>query len=630
LATSITIRDNLLETRLVRSRLVVALTVVGLLLLALVVRLHFLQVARYEHYATLSQSNRIDLIPLPPVRGLIYDRNGVLLADNIPVHTLETVPDQIDDIDVMIERVSTLVDLTDTDIRRYREQLRRRPWFERITLKSGLSHGDASRFAVNQYAFKGVELSARLQRQYPLKGLTGHVVGYVGRISEHDLGRIDPSRYKGTDYIGKLGVEAYYEDRLLGDAGFQQVETNAHGRVVRSLSRSAPVAGVSLHLSLDVRLQEVAWEALGAHRGAIVAIEPETGGVLAFVSKPAYDPNPFVNGIDQEAYRLLRSSPDRPLLNRALHGRYAPGSTIKGFMALAGLEEGVDPKQTIFCPGYFSLPNSSHRYRDWKKEGHGRMDMHEAVEQSCDVYFYRLARQLGIEAMHEHLSRFGFGRATGIDLGEEPAGLMPSPEWKRSVRNEPWYPGETVIAGIGQGFILVTPLQLASITATLANRGRFVQPRLMRSFEDPATRVATGIRSVEQSFVEIERAEHYERVIRAMTDVVHGDRGTARRLGVGTSYRMAGKTGTAQVIGIAQNEKYDESKVDERFRDHSLFIAFAPVDSPRIAVAVVVENGGSGSRTAAPMAKQVIDYYLIERLRSAGAYRIFATGNGVG
>ncbi len=611
------IKDAQREARLIQSRIFIAFFAVLLLVVILLARLYFLQIIGHQHYEILSNNNRIDLAPVPPVRGLVFDRNGEVLAQNFPVYTLEVMPDQVREMDTTLNRISRLVVLTDREQRLFRRTLKQRPGFERRTLKTGLSYEEAARFAVNQYNFKGVELIARLQRYYPYGELTAHALGYVARISPKDLVSIDASKYKGTDYIGKLGIEAFYEKELLGQVGVEQAETNAHGRVVRRLNRTASVAGLNLHLNLDIKLQEVAAKVLEGRRGSIVAIEPATGGVLAFVSQPSFDANKFVNGIDTRTFRALNESEDRPLLNRALHGRYAPGSTIKGFMSLAGLQAGIDPEKKIQCYGWFSLPNHRHRYRDWKKQGHGYVDMVSSLEQSCDVYFYRLASQIGIQKIHDTLTLFGLGRRTGIDIGLEPSGLVPSPEWKRRVRNQSWYPGETVITGIGQGFMLATPLQLAVATATLANRGLYIEPRFLHSREDPQTRFVEPVEGADARQIELQDPGYYEIAIRGMEAVAHGSRGTARRLGNKSSYRFAGKTGTAQVIGIAQGEDYDEKNIAERFRDHSLFIAFAPVENPRIAIAVVVENGGSGSRTAAPMAKKVMDYYLIERLRRA-------------
>ncbi len=606
------IKDYLRESNLVYSRIIIVALLILALAATLLYRLWTVQIEQNEYFSTLSRDNRINLLPVAPVRGRIVDRNGKVVADNHAVYTLEVVPDQVRDIEATISSLGRLVRIDDLDVSRFRRQLHRRPGFEPQTLRSGLSDAEAARFSANRHQFPGVELVARLRRHYPMRALMGHLVGYVGRISDADLARIDESHYRGTQYIGKLGIEAQYEQDLLGKVGFEQVETNAHGRIVRGLTRDPAVAGRDLVLTVDSRLQKVADDALADYRGAVVAMEPSTGDILAFVSKPNYDPNPFVDGIDQRSYALLRNSEDRPLLNRALNGRYAPGSTIKGFMGLAVLESGVSKSSAVKCPGWYSLPNSRHRYRCWKKPGHGSMDLLSGIIQSCDVYFYKRARELGIEKIHSYMRGLGFGIQTGVDFPDEPNGLVPSPEWKRRVRGQPWYPGETVIAGIGQGYMLATPLQLAAATATLANRGNQIQPRFVRekltAVDDEVERMPIYGRSTEV----VKNASNYDVIIRAMTDVVHGKRGTARRIGVDSPYRIAGKTGTAQVVGIKQGEKYDEEKTPLRFRDHALFIAFAPAQDPRIAVAVIAENGGSGSKTAAPIAKTVLDAYLMD------------------
>ncbi|MCG6872685.1 MAG: penicillin-binding protein 2 [Gammaproteobacteria bacterium] len=605
----VSIRDSFRESTLVRARLVTAGAVLVLLTLVLLGRLAWLQLAQEQRFTTLAQKNRISLIPLAPVRGLIFDRNGVVLARNYPVYTLEAVPDQVRDMDGLLKSLGELVDLSEDDLRRFKRLRRRRSGFENLAIKESLSEEEAARFAVNRHRFPGVELRARLQRHYPLGALGVHAVGYVGRISERDLERLDTARYRGTSYVGKLGVEASYEDTLLGAPGFQEVETNAHGRVVRVLKRQPPRAGQNLHLSLDAGLQAVAEAALGDHRGAVVAIEPDTGDVLALVSTPTYDPNPFVDGIDSRSYAELRDSPNRPLLDRALVGRYAPGSTVKGLMAIAAQDSGRSPARTTFCPGYFRLPGRSHRYRCWKKTGHGHMNLHDAVVQSCDVYFYQLAAELGIDRMHDFLSGFGFGKPTGVDLRGESAGLMPSREWKRRERGQPWYPGETVIAGIGQGYMLVTPLQLAQAMAVVATKGHANRPRLVRALQQRGDPQEVPLQPHPLEPLKI-RARYFDTAIAAMTDVVHGARGTARRIGYDAPYRIAGKTGTAQVIGIAQDARYNEKLTPEHLRDHALFVAIAPAEAPRIAVAVIVENAGHGGSVAAPVARKVMDFFL--------------------
>lgn len=604
------IKDAFRETRVFTTRAIV----IGLLMLGLagilIARLYYLQVVEHERYATLSRKNRISLVPVAPVRGLIFDRHGVPLAQNNPSWTLEVVPDQVEDMELLLDEVGQLVQLSEADLVDFHRDLRRHAGFDQVILRRGLSDDEAARFAINRHRFKGIDLRARLERSYPLKGTGVHVVGYVGRISQRDLEQIDKEQYRGIDFLGKLGIEAYYEEVLRGSSGFDQVETNAHGRVIRTVSSTPPVPGRNLYLTIDSRLQRAAEEALGEYRGAVVAIEPKSGEVLAFASTPTYDPNPFVYGIDRASYAALRDSPDRPLLNRALRGRYAPGSTIKPFMGMAGLNFGRSPVKTTFCPGYFTLTQGGHRYRCWKHSGHGSMDLHDSIVQSCDVYFYDLARHLGIERMHDYLDDFGFGQLTGIDLNGEVSALLPSAEWKRGARAEPWYPGETVIAGIGQGYTLVTPLQLASATAVLASGGQHMRPHLLLATEDPVSgeRVPAQLRALSEPII---NPDDIPLIKAAMIDVTSGARGTARRIGLDAPYRIAAKTGTAQVIGIKQNERYDEEKVAERFRDHALFIAYAPADDPRIAVAVIAENGGHGGSTAGPIARKVMDFFLL-------------------
>ncbi len=605
------LQDYISDTKVIQSRLIVTSVVVLLLVCVLIWRLFVLQIDENERFNTLSQENRIRLVPLPPVRGQIYDRNGIPLAQNLPVYAIEVHPDQVEDMDAALDRVSQLVPLSDDEIQRFRDTLKTRPDFETQVLKSGLTDEEVARVAANQHLIDGIELTARLQRYYPLGPEMVDVVGYVGRISVSDLQHVDRAAYRGTDYIGKLGVEERYETELLGKVGYKEVETNAHGKVVRVLSSKKAVAGDDLYLSVDAKLQEAARKYLGDYQGAIVAVEPSTGAILAFVSNPVYDPNPFVEGISSRAYQALRQDPARPLLNRALNGRYAPGSTIKPIFGLAALENGRSPDQTTFCPGYFRLPGSSHRYRCWKRQGHGHMNLHDAIAQSCDVYFYQLARTLGIEKLSNFMNQFGYGKKTGIDLDGEPSGLAPTPEWKRKTRNQPWYPGETVIAGIGQGYTLVTPLQMAMATATIADRGKRMQPHLVAYSRDASTNRTKYVEPKVLSRVDLKSQDYFNIVINAMKDVVNGPHGTARRSGIGAKYLIAGKTGTAQVIGLDPGQRYNAESIAKRFRDHALFIAFAPVDDPKIAVAVIAENGGGGSHTAAPIARKVMDYYLL-------------------
>jgi penicillin-binding protein 2 len=608
------IKDYLRESRLFNLRIGISLALVGCLALILFIRLVYLQIVSHRHYTTLSQENSVKPLPIPPVRGLILDRNGVILAQNFPVLTLEITPYQVVNMKALLEELGTVVTLNERDLRNFEKLRRARPRFESLAIRTQLSEEEAARFAVNRHRFNGVELRARLQRHYPHGGLAVHALGYVGRINEAEAEAVDKAAYRGSQHIGKLGVEQSYEDILLGEVGTEKVETNAHGRAVRVLERIAPKAGYNLYLNLDIKLQAVAEQSLGQYKGAVVAIEPKSGAVLAFASTPTYDPNPFVNGIDTESYQSLRDDPNKPLINRALSGRYSPGSTIKAFLGLAALEFNQNPERTVFCPGWYSLPGDTHRFRCWKKEGHGAVNLHDAVVQSCDVYFYQLAVSLGIERMHSFLSGFGFGAKTGVDLNGESSGLLPSPAWKKA-RGLPWYGGETVVTGIGQGPILVTPLQLASAMATLANRGVRLQPHMAYGFIDPKSREVNLFEPQPLEPLALQDAEHLETTLRNLTDVVHGAGGTARGIGLTAPYKIAGKTGTAQVKSIGQQESYVEGAVPLHLRDHALFVAFAPVDDPQIAVAVIAENGGHGSSTAAPIARKVMDYYLLGRDR---------------
>ncbi len=602
------LKDYLRETRLFNARISVIALIVGILVFILFVRLAYLQLVNYRHFATLSQANRINPVPIPPVRGLILDRNGIVLAQNYPVMTIEIIPDQVKDMDALLRQLSRLVALNEKDIKLFRKQLRERPRFESLTLRTHLSDEEAARFAVQRHRLNGAELRARLQRHYPQGGLGVHAIGYVARINEEEMAVIDKNIYRGTQHIGKLGLEASYEKIVLGQVGFEKIETDAHGRALRTLERIAPVAGTNLHLSLDARMQQLAEQLLGNYKGAVVAMDPKTGAILTFASTPTYDPNPFVNGIDVESYQALRDNRNKPLINRVLNGRYSPGSTIKAFLGLASLEY----KQTnpAVCPGWYSLPGDSHRFRCWKKEGHGHVNLHDAVVQSCDVYFYRLAVALGPERMHAFLSKFGFGSKTGVDLLGESDGLLPTPAWKKS-RGQPWYPGETVIMGIGQGQILMTPLQLATAMSTLANAGVGMRPRLVQALEDPKDRSLRSYPPVATHALDLLDKRHLDTALKNLTDVVHGEGGTARGIGWNAPYKIAGKTGTTQVKGIGQGETYNEKATAEHLRDHALFIAFAPVEDPRIAIAVIVENGGHGGSTAAPIARKLMDLYLL-------------------
>lgn len=606
-----TLKDHQRESQLFLGRSIAAGIFVILALSAVVLRLFQLQVVRHEHFTTLSQDNSVKLEPLPPTRGLVYDANGVLLAENYPAFALEIVPEKVQDIPATIERLKRVLSVSEDDLRRFQRLRRQSRAFDGVPIRVNLTEDEVARFSVVGHLFPGVDVRATLLRRYPLGEETAHVLGYVGRINETELKQISPSEYRGTNFIGKIGVEKSYEDFLHGHVGVQQVEVNARGRVLRVLENQAPSPGYDLHLFLDVALQREAADALGEFNGAVVAIEPGTGGILALVSRPSFDPNLFVEGISPSDYEGLRDSLDKPLFNRALRGQYPPGSTIKPFVALAGLETGaIGYTETKYCPGHYQLPGQSHKYRDWRKWGHGLVDMDKAITESCDVYFYDLAHSLGIDQMGRFLGRFDFGRKTGADLYGELGGVLPSRDWKRDVRGRPWFPGETLITGIGQGAFLVTPLQLAAAVAALANKGRYFQPRVVRTMEAPAAQEAPIPTQPQAQEIPVANKRHWDDVVRSMVHVVESERGTARRI-KSPSYTIAGKTGTAQVFSVGQNEEYDERKIDKRKRDHALFIAFAPVEEPKIAVAVVVENGGHGGSAAAPIARRVMDRYLM-------------------
>lgn len=600
-----------------RRRLEIAGICAAILFVALFSRFVWLQVAQFDRYHALAENNRIALLPVPPSRGVIYDRHNVVLAHNFSASTLEITPSKTGKLDQTIDQLSEIVSITAGDRKRFRKMLAESKNFESIPIRNLLSEEEAARFAVNRYRFPGVEMKARQFRQYPLGDPFAHVVGYIGRIGEKDQERLQEdgriANYKGTDHIGKLGLEARYEHWLHGRTGIDKVETDSGGRAVRTLSRTPPVAGYNLYLHLDAKLQQIAEKVFGDFRGALVALDPRDGGVLALVSKPGFDPNLFVDGIDVPTWRDLNDSPDRPLINRALRGVYPPGSTIKPFMGLAGLELGLRKAgDSIADPGYFSLPGSSHRYRDWKKDGHGIVDLKRSIVVSCDTYYYALANQMGIERMAEFMSHFGFGRKTDIDLDGELSGLMPTPAWKKRRFKQSWWPGETVVAGIGQGYVLATPMQLAVATMALANDGVVYKPQLLRAWRDPSTNKMAYAAPQITERIKL-NPEHLQLIKEAMIDVMLPG-GTAAVAGAGTPYSFAGKTGTAQVIGIKQGARYIESQVQLRHRDHALFISFAPADDPKIVIAVMVENGGHGSSIAAPIARKVTDYWLLGKL----------------
>ncbi|MDH3870822.1 MAG: penicillin-binding protein 2 [Gammaproteobacteria bacterium] len=610
----LTLKDHFLEYRLFSSRAIVLLLFCGLLLLVLFSRLLYLQVIEHEHFTTLSEDNRVKLRAIAPSRGLIYDRNGIILAENLPSYRLEITAEQVDDIPSTLAALEEVIPIREVDRNRFEKLLKRKPRFEAVPLRFHLSDEEVARFSVNRHRFPGVDIQAGLARHYPLGSLGVHALGYVGRIDEQALKILDSSNYSGTTHVGKTGVEKSFENLLHGTVGLEHVETTAQGRVLRVLRRTPPVPGNNLYLTLDSRLQADVEKALIDYAGSAIALDPKTGDILAMASMPAYDPNPFVNGIEYADYTALREDDREPLFNRALRGQYPPGSTIKPFIGLAGLEQGITGhKSSTYCPGFYTLPGSSRKYRDWKRTGHGTVNLDDAIAQSCDVYFYDLALSMGIDRIHDFMQRFGFGKQTGIDIQGELAGLMPSPGWKRARRGEPWFPGETIITGIGQGFFLATPLQLATTTAALANRGMRIKPNIIHSEQQAGDSTLQARQRQRDEAIAMNNPAHWDAIIDAMVHVVHGERGTARRIGLDSPYRIAGKTGTAQVFGLKEEEEYDAEAIAEKLRDHALFIAFAPVDDPQIVVAVVVENGGSGAAVAAPIARAILDSYLLDK-----------------
>ena len=580
----------------------------------LVARLVTLQIVRHDELSTQADNNRITVLPLVPNRGLIVDRNGVVLASNYSAYTLEITPSVVADLEGTIDELSRIVHIETRDRKRFRRLMEDARSFESLPIRTKLDDEEVARFVAQRFRFPGVDVKARLFRNYPYGELASHVLGYIGRINQAEKTAIedaeDASNYKGTDYIGKLGIEQKYESDLHGITGFEEVETSAGGRAVRRLSAHPPTPGNTLRLSVDIRLQQLVERLYGDRRGALVAIDPHSGEVLAFVSKPTFDPNLFVDGIDADSWKELNESIDKPLLNRALRGTYPPGSTYKPFMALAALATGKrTPQQAISDPGYFWFGN--HKFRDDKEGGHGSVDMYRSIVQSCDTYYYTLAADMGVDMIRDQLQPFGFGTHTGIDMIGEVRGALPSTEWKRKMYKRPelqrWYAGETISLGIGQGYNNFTVLQMAQATATLANGGVHYRPRIVREIEDAVTKEVRLVSSEAMATVPM-KPENLEVIRHAMVGV--NKEGTSATAFRGTSYVAAGKTGTAQVVAIKQNEKYNASKVAEHLRDHALYVAFAPAEEPRIALALVVENAGFGAQSAAPIARRVFDYWL--------------------
>ncbi|WBM32283.1 MULTISPECIES: penicillin-binding protein 2 [Pseudomonas] len=605
----IRLKDHEKDARLVRNRVVVGAIAVVLLVCVLIARLYYLQIIQYDYHSTLSENNRVHVQPIPPTRGLIFDRNGVIVADNRPSFSLSMTRERAGNWQEVLDTIVEVLELTEDDRALFEKRMRqgRRP-FEPVPILFELNEEQIARVAVNQFRLPGVEVVAQLVRHYPQGAHFAHSVGYVGRINEKELKTLDPVNYSGTHHIGKTGIERFYEDALHGQVGYEEVETNARGRVLRVLKRTDPKPGKDIVLSLDIKLQEAAEAALGGRRGAVVALDPRTGEVLAMVSQPSFDPNLFVTGISFKAYAELRDSIDRPLFNRVLRGLYPPGSTIKPAVAIAGLDSGVvNASSRVFDPGYYQLPNYDHKYRNWNRSGDGWVDLDTAIMRSNDTYFYDLAHKMGIDRLSSYMNKFGIGQRVSLDMFEESAGLMPSREWKRATRRQAWFPGETLILGIGQGYMQATPLQLAQAIALIANKGVWNRPHLAKTIEGQPP-----VDENPMANIVLRDKSDWAKVTHGMEQVMHNARGTARKAALGAQYRIAGKSGTAQVVAIKQGEKYDRNKLQERHRDHALFVAFAPAEAPQIVVSVMVENGESGSGVAAPVVRQIMDAWLLD------------------
>ena len=612
------LKDRDTESALIKKRVYLSGLLILLFITILLFRIFSLTVLENDHYTTKSKENRQKILPIAPIRGLIYSRDGVVLAENKPTYSLEVIPEKISDIDLLIEELRGIIHIGKEDIERFKKLSGKKRRFERVPLRVNLSESEVALFSINRHLFSSVDVVESFIRHYPLGEELVHSIGYVARIDENDLQNISKSgrssSYSATTHIGKLGVEESYESYLHGEVGYQKVEVNAEGRVIRVLERIAPQSGKNLYLTVNLSLQRIASESLGSRKGAIVAVDPRDGKILAFVSSPTYDPNKFSSGIGTESYNSLISSKDKPLLNRVIQGKYPPGSTIKPFLGLVALDNGIsNNEEEVWCPGWFTLQGHEHRYRDWKKEGHGHTSLDKAIVQSCDVFFYNLAYELGIDRIYAGLSKFGFGEVSGIDIYGESFGLLPSREWKRNNMQQIWFPGETVILGIGQGYALTTPIQLVKATSAIATNGLMVKPRLVLGINSPGEEGLTLMSNSTENKIDVKNSLFWDEIIDSMESVVHRAGGTAWRSGLNAEYFFAGKTGTAQIIGIDQEEEYKEEDIADELKDHALFIAFAPVKKPEIAVAIIVENGGGGSKVAAPIARKMFDNYFVNR-----------------
>jgi len=613
-AAGLPLKDQILEGRQFGIRALTAFLFILAAIFLLSLRYVYLQLISYEEFTARSINNQVRIVPVPPNRGLIYDRRGRPVAENLPAYRLELVPEKVGDLEQTIAALGRVVDLPDDAYEKFTENRKRYRVFDSVPLKFNLTEKEVARFSVDRHRFNGVEIVPYLARYYPYGELLTHVLGYVGRLDVDDLNRVDEGNYRGTTHIGKSGIERYYENQLHGLNGIEKIETNVQGRKLSVLERKNPVHGDDLILALDVQVQQAAWDALGDRPGAVVAIDPTDGSVLAMVSKPAFDANLFVHGISSEDYRNILNAPGRPLFNRTLLGGYEPGSTLKPFIGLAGLELGVvTAEDRVFSSGQYFLPGVSRPFRDWRRGGHGWVNMQSALEQSVNTYFYQLALDMGIDRMHDYLAQFGFGAETGLDLLGENSGVLPSRDWKRGHYSEPWYPGETIIAGIGQGFNVVTPVQLANAVATLANGGTRFEPRLLYAAKHAGNQQADKIQAPVGLQVPVNSSANWDLIREGMHRVVHGEKGTARAIRPESGYEMAGKSGTSQVAAQAADEDMDETTA-AHLRHHALFIAYAPYQNPSIVVAAVVEHGGGGSREAAPVARAVIDAWLSQEL----------------
>lgn len=603
------------ELKLFNSRSLVAALIVFIAISGILSRLYVLQVDDHEHYTEESRKNYLKAIPIPPVRGLIYDRNGVVLADNRSEYVLEIIRNDVKGkVEESIKRLEKLIPLSDKEKQKFYQKMRRQNRYQATVLRGNLTEKEMAVFSVNQPRFPGVKINVRMERFYPMGEIGGHVLGYVGKIDKRDLKRIDNREYKGTSHIGKSGIEKFHEGRLHGKTGYRIIEVDAHGKPQKLEKEEAPIVGEDLFLSIDMRLQITAETLLKGKKGAVVALDPRNGEVLAMASVPMYDPNLFVNGISHKNYNALRNNPDRPLYNRAIQGTYPAGSTIKPIVSMAGLHHGiVTSSSSVRAPGYFQVPGHKHRYRCWNKRGHGSVNMNYAIAQSCDVYFYSLAYRLGIDRFAPFMKLFGFGGKTGIDLPSENAGLMPTREWKKKRYNKTWYPGDTVNIGIGQGYWISTPIQLASATATLSMKGKRLKPRLLRGVRRSKNLPEEIQPPSYLPSVEVKNEKMWKAPIQGMINVMHAGYGTAKRSGGGSAYKIAGKTGTAQVFGIGQKEKYNARRLAKHLHDHALFVTFAPAHDPKIAVAIIAENSGGGSKVAAPIGRRMVDAHLLNR-----------------